>query len=386
MEMEKENDLGQERPRILIVDDSRSVRTTFIKLVRDHYAFREEIDGEAGWQALVLDHSIQLVICAISMPMLDGDGLLARVRSSRLARLRQMPVLMISSDNEEANEHARSMGASDFINRGISSSELLIRISSLLRLAQAQTELREGAGSTLRDPATGLPNRQHVEVQTAQAMSLAMRQDTPVSILIMSFDHADELRQKHGDELCRELLKRFATIMNKTVRKEDSLGHYAGNELAVVSPGTPYPACESFATRLREAFAIANIAIHGKRLELSLSIGVANTPQDRVSSSTALLELAAKRLHEAQLAGGNRVVSCQSSSSSAPPKPRFNHALDLIRIGQLKQVVPYLVPLGKEVLPFLELLEKELKLGLPVANIRKQLLDREAQAKENRQA
>jgi hypothetical protein len=91
-------------------------------------------------------------------------------------------------------------------------------------------------------------------------------------------------------------------------------------------------------------------------------------------------------LHEAQQAGGNRVVSCQGSSSSAPPKPRFSHALDLIRIGQIKQVLPYLVPLGKEVLPFLELLEKELKLGLPVANIRKQLLDREAQAKENRQA
>ncbi len=383
--MEKETDLVQERPRVLIVDDSRSVRTTFIKLVRDHYAFREEIDGEAGWQALVLDHSIQLVICAISMPMLDGDGLLARVRSSRLARLRQMPVLMISSDNEEANEHARSMGASDFINRGIGSSELLARISSLLRLAQAQTELRVGAGDS-RDPATGLPNRQHVEAQTAQAMSLALRQDTPVSILIMSFDHADALRQKHGEDLCKELLKRFATIMNKTVRKEDSLGHYAGNELAVVSPGTPYPACESFATRLREAFAIANIAIHGKRLELSLSIGVANTPQDRVSSSTALLDLAAKRLHEAQEAGGNRVVSCQSSSLSASPKPRFSHALDLIRIGQIKQVVPYLIPLGKEVLPFLELLEKEWKLGLPVANIRKQLLDREAEAKENRQA
>ncbi|MBL8398240.1 MAG: diguanylate cyclase [Candidatus Accumulibacter sp.] len=384
--MERESDFAQERPRILIVDDSRSVRTTFIKLIREHYAFREEIDGEAGWQALVLDHSIQLVICAISMPILDGDGLLARVRSSRLARLRQMPVLMISSDNEEANEHARTMGASDFISRGIGSSELLARIASLLRLARAQNELRDSADGALRDPETGLPNRQHVEVQAAQALSLAMRQGTPVSILIMSFDHAEELRLRHGDEMSKELLKRFASIMNKTVRKEDSLGHYGGNQLAVVSPGTPYPACESFATRLREAFAVATIAIHGQRLELSLSIGVANTPQDQVSSSTALLELAAERLKKAQQAGGNRVVSCRSPASSEPPRPRFNHALDLIKIGQISQVVPHLVPLGKEVLPFLELLERELKLGLPLANIRKQLFDREAQSKETRQA
>ena len=52
-----------QRPRILIVDESRMVRATLIKLIRDHYSFREETDGESGWQALVLDPSIQLVIC-----------------------------------------------------------------------------------------------------------------------------------------------------------------------------------------------------------------------------------------------------------------------------------------------------------------------------------
>ena len=78
----------------------------------------------------------------------------------------------------------------------------------------------------------------------------------------------------------------------------------------MVSPGTPYPACEAFANRLREAFAVANIAAHGKRLELSVSIGVANTPVDRVSSAGALLVLAGERLHSAQQAGGNRVVAC----------------------------------------------------------------------------
>ena len=37
-----------ELPRILIVDDSRMVRATIIKRIRDHYEFREEGDGEAG--------------------------------------------------------------------------------------------------------------------------------------------------------------------------------------------------------------------------------------------------------------------------------------------------------------------------------------------------
>jgi diguanylate cyclase (GGDEF)-like protein len=297
-----------------------------------------------------------------------------------------MPVLMIAGDNQEINAQAKALGASELIDKGVEAPELLARIDSLLQLAHVQNELRDSPVGLARHPDTGLPTRQHIESLAAHAISLGMRQGTPVSILIMSFDRPEELRRQHGDEVVKELSKRFAAIMNKTVRKEDSLGHYAGNELIVVSPGTPYPACEAFANRLREAFAVANIAIHGQRLDLSLSVGVANSPADQVSSSVSLLNLATERLQGARQAGGNRVVSCNRSPSTEPPAPRLNHAIDLIKTGQPEKVIPYLVPLGKEILPFLELLEKELKLGLPLADIRKRLLDRERESQDSRQA
>ncbi|MBN8515814.1 diguanylate cyclase [Accumulibacter sp.] len=372
-------DTPKQRPRILIVDESRIVRTQFIQLIRDHYDFREEVDGEGGWQALVIDPSIQLVISALSMsmPVLDGDGLLARLRSSRLARLRQIPVLMIAGDDEAANARARALGASDFIAGGIGASELLARIDSVLRLAQAQNELRENPECDAQHPDTGLPTRQRVEVQAAQAMSYALRHESPVSILIMGFDRFDALRNEHGEDLVKELHKRFASMLATKVRKEDSLGHYSGSDLAVVSPGTPYPACEAFANRLREAFAVANIAVHGKRLNLSVSVGVANTPVDRLNSASSLLTLAAQRLKTAQEAGGNRVVACGDRSSSRQPAPRLGHAIDLIKAGHESAVIPHLLQLGNEVLPFLELLERELKLGLPLAELRKRTRDRE---------
>jgi diguanylate cyclase (GGDEF)-like protein len=372
-------------PRILIVDESRMARATFIKLIRGHYGFREEVNGESGWQALVLDHSIQLVICPLSMPTLDGDDLLVRVRSSRLARVRQIPVLMIAGDNDEANERARELGASDFINRGTGATELLARIASLLQLAQAQNELRENPERDAQHPDTGLPTRQYIEVQAAQAISHAMRHDAPVSVLIMSFDRFDALREEHGDEVGKQLLKRFASILAQTVRKEDSLGHYSGSELAVVSPGTPYPACEAFANRLREAFAVASVAVHGQRLDLSVSIGVANTPVDQANSAAALLGLAGERLKTAQQAGGNRVLACVDMPLTKIPAPRLGHAIDLIRTGHASAVIPHLVHLGREILPFLELLEGELKFGLPLADIRRRLLDREHEVQDTRQ-
>ena len=63
-------------PRVLIVDDSRIVRASIVKHIKGAYDFREESDGEMGWQTLLLDPTIQVVISDIGMPKLDGFGLL----------------------------------------------------------------------------------------------------------------------------------------------------------------------------------------------------------------------------------------------------------------------------------------------------------------------
>ena len=372
-------------PRVLIVDDSRMVRATIIKRIREHYDFREEVDGEAGWQALVLDPSIQLVISDLSMPVLDGYGLLTRIRASRLSRIRDMPVLMISGDEEEAaRERAKTLGVSDFITKGVGNSELLARIDSLVKFTQTQRLLNENLEQQVQNPETGLFTRKYIELQTAQAMSHAMRHDGQVSAMVIGFDHSANLCEKHGDEVMKHLHLRFSKLLAGKVRKEDSAGHFSDGQFVIVSPGTPYPACESFANRLREAIEIANISVQGQRLSLTVSIGVANTPVDPVTSAGALLELACTRLLATQKEGGNRVSACAVKSENAVLAPKLTHAIELIRAGHERAVVPHLRTLGKQILPLLHLLEKELKLGLPLAVIEKAVLERMQENKDSR--
>ena len=57
-------------PRVLIVDDSRMVRTSLARHLKGIYEVREEGDGEAAWQTLVLDHTIAAVISDLQMPVL----------------------------------------------------------------------------------------------------------------------------------------------------------------------------------------------------------------------------------------------------------------------------------------------------------------------------
>jgi len=362
-------------PRVLIVDESRIVRAMLIKHIRELYDFREESDGEAAWQVLVLDQSIQLVICSLSLPVLDGDGLLVRVRASKLPRLSQMPILMISGDNDEALARAKSHGASDFISRGTGATELLARIDSLLKLAEAKNQLKENLEQNVQNPESGLFTRKYVELQAVQAMSHAMRHDSEVSAIVMSFDNIGVLREEHGVEVFQQLQQRFTDMLASKIRKEDSLGHFAGSQLVVISPGTPYPACESFGNRLREAIHVANIAVHGQRLNLSVSVGVSNSPVDGVTSAGALIELAGSRLKTAQQMGGNQVISCQMQPLTAALVPRIEHAIALIKSGHESEVVPHLSALARQMLPLLKLLDRDLKLNLPMAEIEKCVLD-----------
>ena len=111
-------------PRVLIIDDSRIVRASIIKHIKGTYDFREEPDGEAGWQTLLLDPSIQVVISDISMPKLDGFELLQRIRASKVSRVQEIPVIVISGDEEDAARiRAKELGATDFINKGIGNVE-----------------------------------------------------------------------------------------------------------------------------------------------------------------------------------------------------------------------------------------------------------------------
>ena len=360
-------------PRILVVDQSRIARAAIVRPLRERFDFREEADGEAAWQVLVLDQSIQLLICSLSLPVLDGDDLLLRVRSSRLARLRQMPVLMICGDDKQAVERARGHGASDFISRSTGPAEMSERIESWLDAAPARKRRTDLLDQQVRNAETGLFTSAYIEAQALAAVSHALRHNGDVSVMAIDFDGLDILREEQGADAALHVQQRFAALLAGKIRQEDSLGHLTGSQLVVISPGTPCAACESFGNRLREAIHAARIVVLGQPLNLSVSIGVSNIPIDVVVSGSALIELASDRLAAAQQAGGNQVISCPLQSSRAAAAPRIDQAIALIRLGRENEVLPHMVALGRQLLPLLKLFEK--KLGLPLAEIEKFLLD-----------
>ncbi|WIM06542.1 MAG: response regulator [Candidatus Nitricoxidivorans perseverans] len=361
-------------PRILIVDDSRIVRATIIKHIRDRFDVREEADGEAGWEALLVDPTIQLVISDMSMPRLDGYGLLERVRNSGIARIRETPVIMISGDeDEESRQRAKDLGASDFIAKGIGTAELLARLGTLVALVRTHEALEETRAQVAIDPATGVLTRIALLRQTEQALSFAQRHGGEVSAVLIGFDRIDELAAAEGGPVAEMLVAQFSRLLAGTVRREDLLGRWTERELAIASPGITEVQARAFAERLRLAVARADIRHQGRPLTATLSIGVASSPADTAAGAEALMTVAEARMVKARGEGGDRVAGGGDRGAAAFAGEGIDQALARVALGEGAMLRPHLARLGLRLLPLLRLIDDEFHFGLPLADLEKRL-------------
>lgn len=345
-------EVAAQLPRILIVDDSRMVRASLIKQIRDKFDVREEVDGEAGWQSLLLDPTIEVVISDIGMPRLDGFGLLQRIRGSRLARVNSLPVLIISGEDEnEARMRAQELGATDFITKGTPRVELLARLEALAKLAQTRRELEQSREQLVR------------------------RNRGDVSVMVIEVDHYDRLCESYGHSVGQLVHRKLSKLLSAKVRKEDTIAHLAEGQFAVISPSADLDACGAFALRLRRAIETIVMTYKEHRIRVSLTVGLASAHGDATVSLEHLLQTAAARVADGRKLGGNRVVS-ESGEVTADNIGRFSrlavsvdHALTQIRSGSADEARKRLRELTHTLMPLLEMMEAEYRVGIPLMEL-----------------
>lgn len=105
--------------KLLIVDDSPSMRQVIAKIIRisgtDAGEFLEAGNGEQALEQLQ-NNWIDLVITDLYMPVMDGFELLRRMKEDSL--LREIPVLVVSTESREAKlQEIYAMGVSGFIHK-----------------------------------------------------------------------------------------------------------------------------------------------------------------------------------------------------------------------------------------------------------------------------
>jgi len=120
--------------RLLTIDDSQTVRNLVrVYLMGMNFEFFESARADLGLTILETG-AIDLVIADINMPGMDGLAFLREVRASTNAGMRRVPVVLLTSDKSpETRARAISSGASGFVLKPVTSSNLRETVTSLLK-------------------------------------------------------------------------------------------------------------------------------------------------------------------------------------------------------------------------------------------------------------
>lgn len=352
------------RPKVLIVDDSRIVRATVKKHLSEHFDILEEADGEAGWKRLLADPTINLMISDLTMPQLDGLGLLARVRGSGDERLLHLPIIIISGEEDEATKlRCVECGANDFITKSTDRTEMLARVKANLELATTRRELAESRAvqvHTTIDELTGVGSSHLLDLQLDQALAFALRHNSEVCLLLLEVNHFQALSDKLGEKMYGQMLGLLAKLLEGKLRKEDTLAHLAGPMFAIVSPATPLTEARIVAERLRNSVANARINFRGQQLRVTASIAVANSWHDDAQSTERMMRIAQDRLYATPIE--NQVFMPEVNAALAPT-PLIAEALVMLHKGMDEELRPHLLALLRNLQPLLVLANQDLALG-----------------------
>jgi len=361
-----------ERARILIADDSRIVRATLAQHIRDRFDVREVADGEAAWQAMLLDSSIRVVLVDLTLPKVDALELIGRARSSKVQRIRELPLVVIAGADEQAEcERAVAAGATDFVNTGIKAVELNSRLEVLLKLSATREALAESRAalesSRTVDPDTELLTLPYFDRQVEKLIAYSRRNLADVAIICICVELS--LSQSTWEGEIEQRTRAIARSLAATIRLEDLASRSDRHEFCIATQSDGVAGVLHFAARLRKV--LENIDAAGAGVEVWTCIGVACLSEDMRLTAEQLRQISQKRAQQAQTTRSRRIVLGAGDGGATEQKVRadegsmdINLALTLIRSGRTTEVVPHLPRLVHQLRPLMALVRQQKEIAL----------------------
>ncbi len=159
----------------------------------------------------------------------------------------------------------------------------------------------------ITDSLTGLFNRRHFDVRLGEEFKRANRYRRAFSVVIIDIDGFKQANDLYGHQYGDEMLVKSTQVYQQVLREGDTVYRYGGDEFAMILPETSKEGAIELAERLKEIFA-KQYSLSQKRINLSLSIGIASYPEDGMDDK-GLIGAADRRMYHSKESGGNIVTS-----------------------------------------------------------------------------
>jgi diguanylate cyclase (GGDEF)-like protein len=299
---------------LLIIDDSKKIREQIKEALTLTSIFDDVLEANNGIEGfkLLIDNKVDLVICDVVMPSIDGFKFLTMTKSRQ--EYADLPIIMLTGEaSMEKKIEGLEKGASDYLTKPFDGGELIARVKVQLKLKGLQDELKKSnvllKDLSNTDSLTKLNNRRYIMEILESEFERGLRYESFLSILMIDLDHFKDINDKYGHQTGDRILSEIGDILNKVRRKSDYPGRYGGEEFIVVLPHSDQTGAKSLAERLRQKIEDHPfISPASDTIQLTVSIGTATYPAAGIHSAAELIKEADRALYQAKEAGRNKVV------------------------------------------------------------------------------
>lgn len=156
------------------------------------------------------------------------------------------------------------------------------------------------------DALTGLLTKESLYLALQHELQRCRKFDIPLSVLMMDLDHFKKVNDTHGHQAGSHTLKEIGSLISQYLRETDVSARYGGEEFVAYLSEQRKEGARIAAENLKAAIEDARITFGDKTISITISIGVAQFPDDG-DTIDELVARADEALYAAKDQGRNKV-------------------------------------------------------------------------------
>ena len=202
----------------------------------------------------------------------------------------------------------------------------------VIELTEAEKKLQIMADTDLL---TKLANRRGTYKRIEEEISQVNQSGVPFTLLLIDIDHFKRVNDRLGHKAGDLVLQQIAVIMQKSLRTQDILGRWGGEEFIIILPRTELNGAKILSEKIRETIEKSPVIYKESTVHLTISIGgILHHPGTDIEMN---LDLADKAMYKCKKSGRNRVEFYEDELLSPPNKELYKEGILLNYQGPLRQ-------------------------------------------------
>ena len=289
---------------LLIVDDDTLNIMMLSQILQGEYDIRASSKGATAVK-IAEKFLPDLIILDIMMPEMDGYQVFAALKN--LDKTAHIPVIFITGlDNRQDEKKGLELGAVDYISKPFDDMVVRLRVNNQIHIIN---QMRTIERLSLTDQLTGIPNRRSFDSRLFVEWGRTVREDIPLSILMLDVDHFKNYNDTYGHNVGDQALCLVARVLVHSLKRvTDFAARWGGEEFVAVLPNTDSGGGLIVAEHIREAIEASELSLSdGRTAKLTISIGVNTYGPASSCSMDEFFSRADKALYKAKNSGRNRV-------------------------------------------------------------------------------